>query len=69
MKLFKLTFMALLLGMILVAAPAKTFAQEEAEAACADAEAANLGLASAAVAAFLILPSGVIAIRRRRQQK
>jgi hypothetical protein len=68
MKLFKLTFMTLLLGAIFVVAPATTFAMEEqaaeAEAACAE---ANAGYAALA-AAFLLVPSGIVALRRRRRQ-
>lgn len=71
MKLFKLTFLTMLLGAIFVVAPATTFAEEtqqefsEAEA-CAEAS-ASVGLAAAA-AAFLLVPSGIYAIRRRRPQ-
>jgi hypothetical protein len=68
MKLFKLTFMTLVLGAIFVVAPASTFAMEdeglEADAACAEANAAYAALA----AGFLLVPSGIVAIRRRRRQ-
>jgi len=69
MKIFKLSFLTLLLGAIFLVAPATTFAREEAEAECAEAEAnaASIGLAAAA-AAFLLVPSGIVAIRRRRRQ-
>jgi heme/copper-type cytochrome/quinol oxidase subunit 3 len=72
MKLFKLTFMTLLLGAIFVVAPASTYAEEyqeaEAEAACAEAAEANAAYAALA-AGFLLVPSGIVAIRRRRRQK
>lgn len=66
MKLFKSTFMPLLLGAISLVAPVTTFASEmEAEsAACAEANAAYAALA----AAVLLVPSGIVAIRRRLRQ-
>lgn len=67
MKLSKLTVMLMLFAVILLVAPA-TFAaeMEEAEAACA--EAANAGFAAVAAAALLV-PSGIVALRRRLRQK
>lgn len=71
MKPLKLTLMALVLGAIFLVAPGKTFAQmtddsvDSASAECADAT-ASLGVVSLA-AAFLLVPSGVVAFRRRRQ--
>ena len=68
MKLSKLTVMLMLFAVIFLVAPATTFAaeMEEAEAACA--EAANATIAAVA-AAFLLVPSGIVAIRRRLRQK
>lgn len=63
MKLFKSTFMTLLLGAVTLVAPLTTFAaeMEEAQEACAEANAAYAAVAAAA----LLVPAGIVAIRRR----
>lgn len=64
MRLFKLTFVMLILGAIFLVAPEAAFAQEEAaEAECAEA-AASLGTVALA-AGFLLVPSSIYALRRR----
>ena len=66
MRFFKLTFM-LLLAVLFVVAPTETFAMEEAAEECAESAEANAVMAAVA-AAFLLVPSGIVAIRRRLRQ-
>lgn len=68
MKFLKYTCMAMLLASAFAFTSVATYAQEEAEEACAE-EASVSALPLAAAAAFFGLPSAFVLARRRRTTK